>query len=259
MLSAIKKEPLLQVEDITVSFEGFKALDRVSLSVMERSVRVVIGPNGAGKSTLMDTIIRRVKPVSGKVILKGADISSLPEYEVVRRGICRKFQTPGILPNLTVEENVIVAAKRARGWLNTLRTSISASERERVEEILDLISLSDRRWTLAGHLAHGAKQWLEIGMVVASECELLLLDEPAAGMTHQERARTAELIRKLARGRAFIVIDHDMDFVEQLDAPVSVLHMGRVIREGSIDEVRDDPQVKAVYLGRCEETNVASA
>lgn len=259
MLSAMQ-EPLLRVEDITVSFEGFKALDRVSLSVMERSVRVVIGPNGAGKSTLMDAIIRRVKPVSGRVLLKGADITHLPEYEVVRRGICRKFQTPGILRNLTVEENIIVAAKRARGWLSTFRTSITPSERARVDEILDLIGLGDRRWMLAAHLAHGAKQWLEIGMVVASECDLLLLDEPAAGMTHHERAKTAELIRRLAQRCAFIVIDHDMDFVEQLEAPVSVLHMGRVIRHGSIDEVRDDPQVRSVYLGRvAEEPSVANA
>lgn len=177
-MSSAATEPLLRVEDITVSFDGFKALDRVRLSVMERSVRVVIGPNGAGKSTLMDAIIRRVRPVSGRVILKGAGISHLPEYQVVRRGICRKFQTPGILPNLTVEENILVAAKRSRGWLITLRTSISADERVAVEEILELISLSDKRWMLAAHLAHGAKQWLEIGMVVASQCDLLLLDEP---------------------------------------------------------------------------------
>jgi urea transport system ATP-binding protein len=250
-------EPLLRVEEITVSFEGFKALDGVSLSVMPRTVQVVIGPNGAGKSTLMDAIIGRVRPVSGKVILKGADITNLPEYEVVRRGICRKFQTPGILPGLTVEENVIVAAKRRRGWLSTLKTSISAAERNRVEEILRLISLSEKRRMLAAHLAHGAKQWLEIGMVVASDGDLLLLDEPAAGMTHQERAWTADLIRNLSQRHAFVVIDHDMDFVEQLDAPVSVLHMGRMLRQGSIDEVRNDPQVRAVYLGRAEETKVA--
>jgi urea transport system ATP-binding protein len=252
------KEPLLRVENITVSFDGFKALDRVSLSAMPRSVQVVIGPNGAGKSTLMDVIIGRVRPLSGRIILKGADITRLPEYEVVRRGICRKFQTPGIMPNLTVEENIIVAAKRGRGWLSTFRTSISADERARVEEMLELIALREKRRMLAAHLAHGAKQWLEIGMVVASDCDLLLLDEPAAGMTHQERAKTAQLIRNLSQRRAFIVIDHDMDFVEQLDAPVSVLHMGRVIRQGTLEEVRGDPQVKAVYLGRAEESKVVN-
>jgi urea transport system ATP-binding protein len=252
-------EPLLQVENITVSFEGFKALDGVSITAMPNTVAVVIGPNGAGKSTLMDAIIGRVHPVAGRVGFKGEDITRLPEYEIVRRGICRKFQTPGILPSLTVEQNVIVAAKRNRGWFSTLRRSISESESARVSEILDLIALSDKRKMLASHLAHGAKQWLEIGMVVASDGELLLLDEPAAGMTHQERGKTADLIKNLAQRHAFVVIDHDMDFVEQLDAPVTVLHMGRMLRQGTIEEVRNDPQVQAVYLGRSEEETVADA
>jgi len=252
-------EPLLQVENITVSFEGFKALDDVSLTVSPTTVEVVIGSNGAGKSTLMDAIIGRVHPVAGRVRFKGEEITSLPEYEIVRRGICRKFQTPGILPTLTVEENVIVAAKRSRGWISTLRRSITGSEAARVSEILELIALSEKRKMLAAHLAHGAKQWLEIGMVVASDGDLLLLDEPAAGMTHQERAKTADLIKALAKRHAFVVIDHDMDFVEQLNAPVTVLHMGRLLRQGSIDEVRNDPQVQAVYLGRAEEDNLAHA
>jgi urea transport system ATP-binding protein len=250
-------DPLLQVENVTVSFEGFKALDAVTLSVMPTTVQVVIGPNGAGKSTLMDTIIGRVRPVSGRVMFKGADMTKLPEYEVVRRGICRKFQTPGILSTLTAEENLVIAAKRSRGWLSTMRRSISAAEQSRVDEILSTIGLREKRNMLAGHLAHGSKQWLEIGMVVASDGDLLLLDEPAAGMTHQERAKTADLIRNLAQRHAFIVIDHDMDFVEQLAAPVSVLHMGRMLKQGSIEEVRNDPQVKAVYLGRAEESNIA--
>ncbi len=250
-------EPLLRVENVTVSFEGFKALDDVSISVFPTSVAVVIGSNGAGKSTLMDAVIGRVHPVSGRVRFKGEDITNLPEYEIVRRGICRKFQTPGILSTLTVEENVMVAAKRSRGWMSTLRTSIAPSERVRVSEILELIALSEKRKMLAAHLAHGAKQWLEIGMVVASDGDLLLLDEPAAGMTHQERAKTADLIKSLAQRHAFVVIDHDMDFVEALNAPVTVLHQGRLLRQGTIDEVRNDPQVQAVYLGRAEEETVA--
>jgi urea transport system ATP-binding protein len=250
-------DPLLQVENVTVSFEGFKALDDVSLSVMPTTVQVVIGPNGAGKSTLMDTIIGRVRPVSGRVMFKGADMTKLPEYEVVRRGICRKFQTPGILSTLTAEENLVIAAKRSRGWLSTMRRSIGAAEQSRVDEILSTIGLREKRKMIAGHLAHGAKQWLEIGMVVASDGDLLLLDEPAAGMTHQERAKTADLIKSLSQRHAFIVIDHDMDFVEQLAAPVSVLHMGRMLKQGSIDEIRNDPQVKSVYLGRAEESEIA--
>src|SRR5271163_2628043 len=247
--------PLLKVENVTVSFDGFKALDNVSISAVPTSVQVVIGPNGAGKSTLMDTIIGRVRPVSGRVMFKGADMVKLPEYEVVRRGICRKFQTPGILATLTVEENIVVACRRNRGWMGAFRRSISAAERAHVSEILDIIGLSGKSAMLAAHLAHGAKQWLEIGMVVSSRGELLLLDEPAAGMTQQERGKTAELIKSLSREHAFIVIDHDMDFVEQLEAPVSVLHMGRMLKQGSINEVRNDPQVKSVYLGRAEESD----
>jgi urea transport system ATP-binding protein len=252
-------EPLLEVENITVSFEGFKALDGVNLKVFPTSVEVVIGSNGAGKSTLMDAVIGRVHPVAGSVRFKGEEITKLPEFEIVRRGICRKFQTPGILPTLTVEENVIVAAKRSRGWISGLRRSISRAEAARVSEILELIALSEKRRMVAAHLAHGAKQWLEIGMVVASDGDLLLLDEPAAGMTHQERAKTADLIKALAQRHAFVVIDHDMDFVEQLNAPVTVLHQGRLLRQGTIEEVRNDPQVQAVYLGRAEEDNVAHA
>ena len=251
--------PLLQVEGVTVSFDGFKALDNVSLTAVPTSVQVVIGPNGAGKSTLMDTIIGRVRPISGHVMFKGADMTRLPEYEIVRRGICRKFQTPGILPTLTVEENIAVAAKRSRSWLGSFHRSLNAAEQSRIDEILDIIGLRGKRQMRAAHLAHGAKQWLEIGMVVSSNGELLLLDEPAAGMTNQERGKTAELIKTLARRHSFIVIDHDMDFVEALDAPVSVLHMGRMLKQGSINEVRNDAQVQAVYLGRVEETELAKA
>jgi urea transport system ATP-binding protein len=207
----------------------------------------------------MDTIIGRVRPVSGRVMFKGADMVRLPEYEIVRRGICRKFQTPGILPTLTVEENVVVAAKRSRGWLGSFKRSLSTAERDHVHEILDIIGLRGKSRMLAAHLAHGAKQWLEIGMVVSSNAELLLLDEPAAGMTQQERGKTAELIKSLAKRHSFIVIDHDMDFVEQLNAPVSVLHMGRMLKQGSIDEVRNDAQVQSVYLGRVEEADLAQA
>ncbi len=243
-------EPLLRVEHLTVSFEGFKALDDVSISLMPKSVEVIIGPNGAGKSTLMDAIIGRVHPVSGRVILKEAEVTRLPEYLIVRRGICRKFQTPGILPSLTVEENILVAATRERGWLSTMRRSISSAVKARIDEILELVALREKRRMLSAHLSHGAKQWLEIGMVVASDSDLLLLDEPAAGMTHQERSKTAELIKGLARRHAIVVIDHDMDFVEQLTAPITVLHMGRILCQGNIETVRNDPQVRAVYLGR---------
>lgn len=250
---------LLEVENVTVSFDGFKALDNVSLTAVAASVQIVIGPNGAGKLTLMDTIIGRVRPVSGRVMFKGADVTRLPEYEIVRRGICRKFQTPGILPTLTVEENIILASRRSRGWANSFRKSLTTEEGDNVDRVLDIIGLASKKQMLAAHLAHGAKQWLEIGMVVSSSADLLLLDEPAAGMTHQERAKTARLIKDLAVRHSFIVIDHDMDFVEQLDAPVSVLHMGRMLKQGSIAEVRQNAQVQSVYLGRVAEAEVAQA
>ena len=249
----------LNVENVTVSFDGFKALDDLSFTMERGAVRVLIGPNGAGKSTLLDTIIGRVKPASGRIVFKGEDLVRLPEYEVVRRGICRKFQAPGVLESLTTEENIAIAARRNRGWWRALTSALAPAERARVDEILATTGLKNKRGLLARHLAHGEKQWLEIGMVMASDAELLMLDEPAAGMTHQEREQTAALIRRLAGQHAFIVIDHDMDFVEQLAAPVSVLHMGRMLTEGTVDQVRRNPQVAAVYLGRVEESQLAYA
>jgi urea transport system ATP-binding protein len=244
------ENPLLFVDGVTVSYEGYKALTDVTFTVAPGAVHVLIGPNGAGKSTLLDAIIGRVRPTSGRIMFKGEDISALPEYEIVRRGICRKFQTPGVLEALTVRENLAVAATHNRSALRALGTFALNGSRARVDEVLETVGLAPKANFLAAHLSHGEKQWLEIGMVVASDSELLLLDEPAAGMTHREAELTAQLIRSLVGRHAFVVIDHDMDFVGYLAAPVSVLHMGRFIAEGSIDEVRRNPQVVAVYLGR---------
>ncbi|MBD5633129.1 MAG: urea ABC transporter ATP-binding protein UrtD [Candidatus Eremiobacteraeota bacterium] len=241
---------LLEVDHVTVSYDGFKALDDLCFSMEPGSVHVLIGPNGAGKSTLLDTIIGRVRPTQGRIVFKGEDISALPEFRIVERGICRKFQTPGVLDELTVEANILVAATRDRRSWRSFSTHRSPAERARVDEVLDIIGLSGKRALPAAQLAHGERQWLEIGMVVASDSALLLLDEPAAGMTHREAGLTAELIRSLAGRHAFIVIDHDMDFVEKIAAPVSVLHMGRMLAHGSVDEMRRDPSVAAVYLGR---------
>jgi urea transport system ATP-binding protein len=246
-------EPLLRVENLTVSFEGFKALNGMNLSIQPNQVRVLIGPNGAGKSTLLDAIIGHVRPTEGRVILRGEDITHLPEYKIVRKGICRKFQAPGVLEGLTVWENLAVAARTNRQWWSSLTHRTSSDVRELVSEVLELISLRNKRNSLAKELAHGQKQWLEIGMVVASKADILLLDEPAAGMSHGEAEQTAELIRRLSKWHSFLVIDHDMGFVAQLDAPVTVLHLGRLLMEGTLDEVRKDPQVAAVYLGRAAE------
>jgi urea transport system ATP-binding protein len=242
--------PLLLVDHVTVSYEGYKALDDVTFSVDSGAVHVLIGPNGAGKSTLLDAIIGRVRPSSGRIVFKDEDVSMLPEHEIVRRGICRKFQTPGVLDALSVEDNLAVAAARHRSAWHALGRLSPNGERARVNEVLETIGLGPKRRFMAAHLSHGEKQWLEIGMVVASDSDLLLLDEPAAGMTHREAELTAHLIRSLAGRHAFVVIDHDMDFVGYLAAPVSVLHMGRFIAFGSVDDVRRDPNVAAVYLGR---------
>ncbi len=252
-------EALLDVEDLTVSFDGFKALDGMRLHLQPASVRVLIGPNGAGKSTLCDAIIGRVRAASGKVVFKGKNITSLPEYQIVRKGICRKFQTPGVLENLTVEENLALSARSRRECWRSFGWTLSGEARTRAEETMELIGLAEKRNQPAGELSHGQKQWLEIGMVVASDADLLLLDEPAAGMSHGEAEQTAELIRRLSLRHSFLVIDHDMTFVAQLEAPVSVMHMGRLLKEGTLEEVRNDPQVAAVYLGRVKEVARACA
>lgn len=249
--------PLLSVDNVTVSFDGFNALDGMSLQLMPKSIRVLIGPNGAGKSTLLDTIIGNVRPSSGRVVFKGEDITELNEYKIVRRGICRKFQAPGVLENLSVLDNLNLAARPRRESWRSFGAGITGAVQARVERVLERIGLEEKRRSPAGQLSHGQKQWLEIGMVVASDADLLLLDEPAAGMSPDESAQTAELIRSLASDHSFLVIDHDMTFVEQLNAPVSVMHMGRKLREGSLEEIQRDPQVIAVYLGREKEAAVA--
>jgi urea transport system ATP-binding protein len=244
---------LLSVENVTVSFDGFNALDDMSLELMPDSVRVLIGPNGAGKSTLLDAIIGHVQPTRGRVIFKGEDITRVDEYKIVRKGICRKFQAPGILESLTVADNLALAARRHRECWCSFGIRLSPQVRSQVERVLGLIGLEEKRDSLAAHLSHGQKQWLEIGMVVASDAELLLLDEPASGMSQDESTQTAELIRSLSAQHSILVIDHDMNFVAQLEAPVSVMHMGRMLKQGTLEEIRNDPQIAAVYLGRAKE------
>jgi len=243
---------LLSVDGVTVDFDGFKALNVFSLTLDRSSLRVLVGPNGAGKSTLCDTIIGRVRPASGRIYFNQTDITDLAEHEIVRRGICRKFQTPGVLSKLTVLDNLLLAARKDRRWWRSFAAArvAAAEERDRVGDILHNIGLADRQQVLAGELAHGEKQWLEIGMVVATGAELLLLDEPTAGMGPAETRRTAELIHRLVGPHTVLVIDHDMSFVEQLDARVTVMHQGQFLKEGTISEIRRDPDVIAVYLGR---------
>jgi urea transport system ATP-binding protein len=251
--------PILMMEHVTVDFDGFKALTDVSLSLTPGDLRILIGPNGAGKSTLCDTIIGRVRPTSGKIIFKDQVITALPEQEIVKRGICRKFQTPGVLPTLTVMENLLVSARKNRAWYRAFTTKTPPAETARAEEILALIGLEDRRDIMAADLAHGEKQWLEIGMVVATDADLLLLDEPTAGMGPQDTQRTARLILSLLGRHAVLVIDHDMSFVEALNGFVTVLHQGQILKEGTVAEIRADPEVTAVYLGRADDDEPVDA
>jgi urea transport system ATP-binding protein len=249
-------ESILYLEDVTVSYDGFRALDRLSFVMERRELRVVIGPNGAGKTTLLEVISGRVKPVSGRVIFgHHTDLLPLREDQIVALGIGRKFQTPAVFPSLTVAENVELSLSRAhRGVLATLLGRDRVGEEAgRVARMLETIGLHRRARTPAGLLSHGERQWLEIGMVMAQDPELLLLDEPVAGMTDEETERTGDLLLTIARDRSVLVIEHDMEFVRRIAGQVTVLCQGSLLCEGSLATVQEDPRVLEVYLGRQRE------
>jgi urea transport system ATP-binding protein len=250
-------ETIVYLEEVVVDYDGFKALSRVNFYMDRRELRVVIGPNGAGKTTLLDVISGRVKPVSGRVIFgHHTDLVSLREDEIVALGVGRKFQTPSVFVNLTVRENVELSLRRvSKGVFATLfdRDRVG-DERARIEAVLERIGLADKAARRAGALSHGEKQWLEIGMVMAQEPELLLVDEPVAGMTDEETARTGELLLDITRDRAVLVIEHDMEFVRQIASKVTVLHQGAVLCEGPVEQVQADPRVREVYLGQRRES-----
>ena len=243
---------IIYLESVTVEFDGFRGLHDLNSFMDHRELRVVIGPNGAGKTTLLDVISGKVQPTSGRVIFgKHTDLIGRRENEIASLGIGRKFQTPSIFANLSVRENLELSlARPSKGVMATLRSRLSGEQQTRIEETLESIGLGGRGGERAGGLSHGEKQWLEIGMVIVQQAELLLVDEPVAGMTDEETERTAELLRAIARDRAVLVIEHDMEFVRSLARRVTVLHEGRVLCEGSVDEVQQDPRVREVYLGR---------
>jgi urea transport system ATP-binding protein len=245
-------DSIIYLENVTVDFDGFKALHDLSFFMDYRELRVVIGPNGAGKTTLLDVISGKVQPTTGRVIFgRHTDLVGRPENEIASLGIGRKFQTPSIFTNLTVRENLELSlARPSKGVTATLRARLTPAEGARIDETLEIIGLAGRGAERAGGLSHGEKQWLEIGMVIVQQAELLLVDEPVAGMTDEETARTAELLQSIARDRAVLVIEHDMEFVRSLARTVTVLHEGRVLCEGSVDRVQQDERVREVYLGR---------
>ncbi|HKJ00574.1 MAG TPA: urea ABC transporter ATP-binding protein UrtD [bacterium] len=241
---------ILYAEGITVSFDGFKALDGLTLYLAEGELRCIIGPNGAGKTTLLDVITGKTKPDEGSLYFgQRIDLLRMDEHQIATAGIGRKFQRPTIFPAHTVQENLELAmAPDKRVWVN-LFARTSAAERVHIERVLEQIGLQNVARRQAGLLAHGQKQWLEIGMLLMQNPRLLLVDEPVAGMTHQETERTAELLRSLAGEHTVVVVEHDMDFVRSIARHVTVLHEGRVLVEGPMAEVQRDPRVVEVYLG----------
>lgn len=242
--------PILYMEDVSVSFDGFKALNRLSLYIDAGELRCLIGPNGAGKTTLMDVITGKTRPDSGSVFFgQTIDLLQMDEPAIAEAGICRKFQKPSVFDALTVFENLELALKADKRTWATLFFRLSGEQRDRINEIIETIGLYDCHRSRAGILSHGQKQWLEIGMLLMQEPKVMLVDEPIAGMTHQEVERTAELLLSLQGRQSIVVVEHDMEFVRSIARKVTVLHEGSVLTEGTMDEVQDDPRVIQVYLG----------
>lgn len=242
---------LLYLDGVSVSFDGFKAINGLSLFLEPGEMRAVIGPNGAGKTTMMDIITGKTRPDTGRVVFGAeTDLTKLDEPAIAALGIGRKFQKPTVFEPLSVWDNLLLALAGDRRPRFSLWARETAEERERIEEILTTIRLGELRARQAAGLSHGQKQWLEIGMLLAQEPKLLLVDEPVAGMTDSETEQTAELLREINRTRSVVVVEHDMAFVRALGVKVTVLHEGSVLSEGSIDHVSNDPRVVEVYLGR---------
>ncbi|PTX97091.1 urea ABC transporter ATP-binding protein UrtD [Spartobacteria bacterium LR76] len=246
----MSKQFLLAAEGVTKSFDGFKAINDLNFYLDKGELRTIIGPNGAGKSTFLDLITGRTRPDTGTIEYKGTPLTKLREYEIYRLGIGRKFQTPSVYSDHTVFENILLGLEGSRSVWPSIFSRIKPEQRERIYEVLKTIGLADKAELKAGTLAHGQKQWLEIGMLLAQNAELLLVDEPAAGMTDEETAKTGELLLSLAGKHTIIVIEHDMVFVRQLGSKVTVLHQGHVLCDGSLDQVQADERVIEVYLGR---------
>ncbi|WP_022978696.1 urea ABC transporter ATP-binding protein UrtD [Nevskia ramosa] len=241
---------ILYVEGVTKSFDGFKALNDLSLYIETGELRCVIGPNGAGKTTMMDVITGKTTPDTGSVWFgQTIDLLGMSEPEIAQAGIGRKFQKPTVFPEHSVFENLELAMACDKSVWKILFAKLNAAQRERIDEVLGIIGLKDHRFGKAGALSHGQKQWLEIGMLLMQDPLVLLVDEPVAGMTPQETERTAELLVSLAGKHSVVVVEHDMNFVRSIARKVTVLHEGHVLAEGTMDEVQNDPQVKRVYLG----------
>ncbi|WP_105383569.1 urea ABC transporter ATP-binding protein UrtD [Neorhizobium alkalisoli] len=250
-ISETRQKSLLYLENVSVSFDGFKALNSLSFVVEPGELRAIIGPNGAGKTTMMDIITGKTRPDTGTVLFEDAiDLTKKDEADIAQLGIGRKFQKPTVFESHTIWDNLELALNRDRSVFATLFYTLSPEDEARIEEILSTIRLSHRKDELAANLSHGQKQWLEIGMLLAQEPKLLLVDEPVAGMTDAETAETAELLKEIAKTRSVVVVEHDMGFIRELGVKVTCLAEGSVLAEGSIDFVSNDPKVIENYLGR---------
>ncbi len=242
---------IMEVNHVTVSFDGFKVLDDLQFSIDYGELRFLIGPNGAGKSTLLDIMTGKTRPDKGKVIFDGrVNVAHKSEHQLVREGIGRKFQTPTIFGSLSVYENLEAAIGFKTPFYTLSLTPLSGAQADKIDEMLEITGLQDKRDVTAGTLSHGQKQWLEIGMLLVQEPKLVLLDEPVAGMTRRERDQTGELLHRIADHRSILVVEHDMVFVRQFASIVTVLHLGSVFCEGPVEQVQADPRVIEVYLGR---------
>jgi urea transport system ATP-binding protein len=247
----MNEHTMLWLDNVSVSFEGFRALTDLTLALDPGELRCIIGPNGAGKTTMMDVVTGKTRPDAGRVYMFGQtlDITDKSESEIAELGIGRKFQRPTVFENLTVFQNLELALKTDKSVWTTLFARLSSEQRDRIAHALETINLGERAHSPAGLLAHGQKQWLEIGMLLVQDPKVLLVDEPVAGMTHREMDRTAELLQELAGEHTVVVVEHDMDFVRDIAQRVTVLHEGRVLAEGTMDEVQNDARVIEVYLG----------
>ncbi len=239
----------LQLTSLGVSFGGFKAVDGVSLQVAEGELRVLLGANGAGKTTLMDLVSGKTRSTEGRIALYGTDVTHWPEYRVARAGIGRKFQIPSVFRELSVRQNLCVAATREPSILRNLRWGFARQDEQRVDEILALIGLESVQQHQAADLSHGHTQWLELGLLIAQRPKVILLDEPTAGMTQAETRKTAQILKALRGSHTILVVEHDMAFVRDIAERITVLHLGRVLAEGNVAEIERDPQVRQAYLG----------
>ena len=245
-----KTESVLYLNNVSVSFDGFKAINALSLYIDKNELRCIIGANGAGKTTMMDIITGKTRPDEGEVIFGDyIDLTSMNEAEIANLGIGRKFQKPTVFENHTVFENLCLALEGERNIFSNLFFKLNTQKREKIEESLEITGLTAEQYRNAGELSHGQKQWLEIGMLITQNPQVLLVDEPVAGMTHQESERTAELLQTLAKDRSVVVVEHDMEFIRSIAKRVTVLHQGSVLAEGNMDKIQSDPKVIEVYLG----------